>query len=915
MIKYNLENSELEEYTSHAASASVHFTEGSIDHTNIQSIGTATHDVIDHKIGQYNAHAASASVHFTEASIDHGSISGLEDDDHPQYMTDTIYNAHAASASVHFTEASIDHGSISGLEDDDHPQYMTDTIYNAHAASASVHFTEASIDHGSIAGLEDDDHPQYMTDTIYNAHAASASVHFTEASIVHDNLSAVDSGTYRHLSAGQVTDLTDGGDTTLHDHDGISENTGARHTQGTDTTLGTMTADIDMDNSYQVVNLQAPANAGEALRQTVNITEADLEQLTDGSDTTLHDHDGISENTTARHAESHTITSHNDVTDATGANLEELTGGGDTTLHDHDGISENTGARHAESHNIASHNDTTATGAELNTLTDNSVANTLHRHSELVASDGAPDPAFSINATGYATFPAGTGINEFSIDDTLGGNSDNAVPTEKAVKTYVDAIGGGAGGLAWELIAANDTAAADEGFLINASGGDVTLTLPADPSEGDTVGACDVYNMATTNVITIGRNAKNIEGAANDLVIDVDGAGFILVYCDATRGWEIVSEISSGAGVADTYKSYDTGWINRSDWTDAHLGSNTTKNTDSNVTHNLDTPLSELVVKFMVSTDGTDNNSFQIEPVSSGAGDSRGYAIYQVDADNLLVQTGDNGIFYIGSDGAATILDNEDWYYKITVFKNRSFGTPVPDTTTSSDLSRPVFTYKDADEIYIGGGAYYHKGTSNQRLYWTEELTKSIAGAAVDTWYYLYIDDSAVVALGGKHLTEAELLWSDTPPTYSHSKYGRYNGDDKCIFAMLTDGSGNWIGFYHDGARFVEYDAQIQDLNNEDVDTVFIEVPLTAPNLGDNAQVQVTFYMNHNNQTIFGYYRKKGSSATTNIFGRVKAASEYNTSSRRVTVDSSQIIEVAFDTAGNDVLNVYTDGFYLPAGM
>jgi len=33
-------------------------------------------------------------------------------------------------------------------------------------------------------------------------------------------------------------------------------------------------------------------------------------------------------------------------------------------------------------------------------LTDNSIANTLHRHSELVASDGAPDPALSVNALG-----------------------------------------------------------------------------------------------------------------------------------------------------------------------------------------------------------------------------------------------------------------------------------------------------------------------------------------------------------------------------------------------------------------------------------------------------------------------------------------------------------------------------------
>ncbi len=34
--------------------------------------------------------------------------------------------------------------------------------------------------------------------------------------------------------------------------------------------------------------------------------------------------------------------------------------------------------------------------------------------------------------------PNGVAINEFSTDGTLTGNSDTAVPTEKAVKTYVD---------------------------------------------------------------------------------------------------------------------------------------------------------------------------------------------------------------------------------------------------------------------------------------------------------------------------------------------------------------------------------------------------------------------------------------------------------------------------------------------
>jgi hypothetical protein len=116
------------------------------------------------------------------------------------------------------------------------------------------------------------------------------------------------------------------------------------------------------------------------------------------------------------------------------------------------------------------------------------------------------------------------------------------------------AVASGSGGLSWSKISSNTNAVKDNGYLIDASGGNVTLTLPATPSEGDSVGVCDAMNSATTNVITVGRNGNNIEGAASDLVIDVNGSGMTLVYVDATRGWEIVSEIGTGidlGGVTD----------------------------------------------------------------------------------------------------------------------------------------------------------------------------------------------------------------------------------------------------------------------------------------------------------------------------------------------------------------------------
>ncbi len=69
---------------------------------------------------------------------------------------------------------------------------------------------------------------------------------------------------------------------TFQNDSGTVAFTAQLHTQGTDTTLGTMTEDIDMNNSYQVVNLQLPGAAGEAIRQTAIITETALEDAVNG---------------------------------------------------------------------------------------------------------------------------------------------------------------------------------------------------------------------------------------------------------------------------------------------------------------------------------------------------------------------------------------------------------------------------------------------------------------------------------------------------------------------------------------------------------------------------------------------------------------------------------------------------------
>jgi hypothetical protein len=129
--------------------------------------------------------------------------------------------------------------------------------------------------------------------------------------------------------------------------------------------------------------------------------------------------------------------------------------------------------------------------------------------------------------------------------------------------------------------------------------------------------------------------------------------------------YEIWHELSRKAEIL----KYDTGWINRSDWTNVHMGSSTTKNADSDVDHNFGLNLSDLIIKVLISEFGTDATSFEIPYASYEPGAGRnGITIYQADTNSFTVQTSLQGFRYIDGAGGAGMMDTEDWYYKIIVY-------------------------------------------------------------------------------------------------------------------------------------------------------------------------------------------------------------------------------------------------------
>ena len=179
----------------------------------------------------------------------------------------------------------------------------------------------------------------------------------------------------------------------------------------------------------------------------------------------------------------------------------------------------------------------------------------------------------------------GATINEFSTDGTMSDNSDTAVPTERAVVTYVSnrlgafdiskilnptgstrvetneldgeevlrLYANGIEGLnisgdgvrinstRWEDISASSyTASTGDNIFVNTQSNVVTVTLPAAPSVGDIIKFVDGTSNFDTNNLIVDRNGLNIMGDASDLTVSTRNASFGLVYYNATYGWRLI---------------------------------------------------------------------------------------------------------------------------------------------------------------------------------------------------------------------------------------------------------------------------------------------------------------------------------------------------------------------------------------
>jgi hypothetical protein len=166
----NAKTDELD-FLAHTGDFGIHFTEASINHANIQGIGTNTHAQID-------SHIADAAVHFLESSIDHTSIQGIGLNTHAEI------DSHIGDSTIHFTEANIDHNNILNVGTNTHAHI------DDHIGDNTIHFTVGEIHHGNLLDSGTKTHAQI------DSHIDDSTIHFLEEDISHFNLR--DIGSYAH---------------------------------------------------------------------------------------------------------------------------------------------------------------------------------------------------------------------------------------------------------------------------------------------------------------------------------------------------------------------------------------------------------------------------------------------------------------------------------------------------------------------------------------------------------------------------------------------------------------------------------------------------------------------------------------------------------------------------------------------
>ncbi len=240
-------------------------------------------------------------------------------------------------------------------------------------------------------------------------------------------------------------------------------------------------------------------------------------------------------------------------------------------------------------------------------------------------------------------------------------------------------------------------------------------------------------------------------------------------------------------------------------------------------------------------------------------------------------------------------------------------------TRRKGELQRAKFEYVSGTSIKVYP-AIYDLDAKGKNVSWDSTLT--VTGlSGTDQWIYIYLDYSAI---SGTTVTASEIIGSSTAPTWSDSKHGWYNGDDRCIFAVYFSGS-NLERFFHND-NLVQYYATTASGSAYNPNSTWTSRTLKAPAFSTSSQV--AFHARNNQGHTAGtawfartYTGLGGGSSDGHFVCHSETSNEsldadHDSNTLQLQTDSSQRIEVySNSTNQGQYLQVYSAGYYLPHGM
>lgn len=398
--------------------------------------------------------------------------------------------------------------------------------------------------------------------------------------------------------------------------------------------------------------------------------------------------------------------------------------------------------------------------------------------SGLTISDTTANPLLTIeNETGLLSLKYGNGVNEFSTNTSLSESSDNVIPTQKAIKLYVDTsieeipvVSESANGLLPALTGNLRDVMTGQGFQSIRGG----VSYDTDWQDWESY-ATDITGFSFTDVIAKWKRIGNcMQLLFSGRLASVPPASTELRLVSFPDGREIDQALIGIAPEGD--------------------GGQVRVNVGDGI-------LSDIT-----------GSKHSVDLIYAWHGAVGIYRIGFVTYNNVWAGTGDPFTWAAGD-----VLT-----FNATIPIE---GWSIPDAidysqTVAVGIQSIQVEYKDADEITINPGVV-EMGSELYEL--TAALDLTLTGLSASTWYYVYAKPS-----GSGILTSASFEYSSTAPTeQADGYYHPTNTTWRCVGFVYSNGSSEVECNCMDGAFF--YDVQREIHASASSNDVAVDITCDSP--------------------------------------------------------------------------------------